>query len=141
MSWCSCSWFRRPSASPRWRAGNSARRMKRYAAAAGCALALMSHLAGAQPAYPAKTVRFIVPFAPGGGTDAFARTLSAKLVPVWGQQIVVENRAGAQGNIGTAAGAKAAPDGYTLTLGYVGTLAINPHLYKDAGFDPLKEFA
>jgi tripartite-type tricarboxylate transporter receptor subunit TctC len=55
--------------------------------------------------------------------------------------VIVENRAGAQGNIGTAAGAKAAPDGYTMTLAYVGTLAINPHLYKDPGFDPLKDFA
>lgn len=115
--------------------------MTGYLALAGCALALMSQLAGAQPAFPTKPVRFIVPFAPGGGTDAFARTVSAKLTQTWGQQIIVENRAGAQGNIGTAAGAKAAPDGYTLTLAYVGTLAINPHLYRDAGFDPLKDFA
>ena len=115
--------------------------MTGYWAIAGCGLALVSQLAGAQPAFPVKPVRFIVPFAPGGGTDAFARTVSAKLTQTWGQQIVVENRAGAQGNIGTAAGAKAAPDGYTLTLAYVGTLAINPHLYRDAGYDPLKEFA
>jgi len=115
--------------------------MTGYWAIAGCALALVSQLAGAQTAFPAKPVRFIVPFAPGGGTDAFARVVSAKLTQTWGQQIIVENRAGAQGNIGTAAGAKAAPDGYTLTLAYVGTLAINPHLYKDAGYDPLKEFA
>ena len=115
--------------------------MTGYWAAAGCALALVSQLAGAQPSFPTKPVRFIVPFAPGGGTDAFARMLSAKLTQTWGQQVIVENRAGAQGNIGTAAGAKAAPDGYTMTVAYVGTLAINPHLYRDAGFDPLKEFA
>jgi tripartite-type tricarboxylate transporter receptor subunit TctC len=115
--------------------------MTGYRAAAGCALALVSHLAGAQPAFPVKPVRFIVPFAPGGGTDAFARMLGAKLTQTWGQQVIVENRAGAQGNIGTAAGAKAAPDGYTMTVAYVGTLAINPHLYRDPGFDPLKEFA
>jgi tripartite-type tricarboxylate transporter receptor subunit TctC len=115
--------------------------MTGYLAAAGCALALIPQLAGAQPSFPTKPVRLIVPFAPGGGTDAFARTLGAKLTQAWGQQIIVENRAGAQGNIGTAAGAKAAPDGYTMTVAYVGTLAINPHLYKDAGFDPLKEFA
>ncbi len=115
--------------------------MTGYWAAAGCALALVSQLAGAQPAFPVKPVRFIVPFAPGGGTDAFARMLGAKLTQTWGQQVIVENRAGAQGNIGTAAGAKAAPDGYTMTVAYVGTLAINPHLYRDAGFDPLKEFA
>ena len=115
--------------------------MTGYWAAAGCALTLASQLAGAQPSFPVKPVRFIVPFAPGGGTDAFARMLSAKLTQTWGQQVIVENRAGAQGNIGTAAGAKAAPDGYTMTVAYVGTLAINPHLYKDPGFDPLKEFA
>mgnify|MGYP001240431403 CR=1 FL=1 len=115
--------------------------MTGYWAAAGCALALVSQLAGAQPAFPVKPVRFIVPFSPGGGTDAFARTVGAKLTQTWGQQVFVENRAGAQGNIGTAAGAKAAPDGYTMTVAYVGTLAINPHLYKDPGFDPLKEFA
>jgi tripartite-type tricarboxylate transporter receptor subunit TctC len=86
-------------------------------------------------------VRIIVPFSPGGGTDAFSRTIGAKLTQAWGQQVLVENRPGAQGNIGTAAGAKAAADGYTLTLAYVGTLSINPHLYKNAGFDPLKEFA
>ena len=110
-------------------------------AVAGCVLALMTHHAAAQATFPAKAVRFIVPFAPGGGTDAFARTVGANLTQGWGQQVIVENRAGAQGNIGTAAGARAAPDGYTMTLAYVGTLAINPHLYKDPGFDPLKDFA
>jgi len=105
------------------------------------ALALTSTLVAAQASFPAKPMRFIVPFAPGGGTDAFARNVGAKLTQVWGQQVVVENRAGAQGNIGTAMGAKAAPDGYALTLAYVGTLAINPHLYKDPGFDSLKDFA
>jgi tripartite-type tricarboxylate transporter receptor subunit TctC len=71
--------------------------MTGYWAAAGCALALVSHLAGAQPASPVKPVRFIVPFAPGGGTDAFARMLGAKLTQTWGQQVIVENRVGAQG--------------------------------------------
>lgn len=90
--------------------------------------------------YPSKPVRIIVPFAPGGGTDAFSRTVGAKLSQAWGQQVLVDNRAGAQGNIGTAAGAKSPADGYTLTLAYVGTLCINPHLYKDPGFDALKDF-
>jgi tripartite-type tricarboxylate transporter receptor subunit TctC len=112
-----------------------------YSAIVCCALALFSHIAGAQPQFPSKPVRFIVPFPPGGGTDAFARTVGARLTQMWGQQIIVENRPGAQGNIGTAAGARAAPDGYTMTLAYVGTLCINPHLYKDPGFDPLKDFA
>ena len=115
--------------------------MRGYSTVIACASALLSQHAMAQPAYPVKSVRIIVPFSPGGGTDAFSRTVGAKLTQSWGQQVLVENRPGAQGNIGTAAGAKAAADGYTLTLAYVGTLSINPHLYKNAGFDPLKEFA
>src|SRR3954462_11981281 len=95
----------------------------------------------AQDRFPDKPVRFIVPFPPGGGTDALARILAAKLGDLWSQQVVVDNRAGAQGNIGTAAGAKAAPDGYTLTFAHQGALVINPHLYKDTGYDTLKDFA
>ena len=115
--------------------------MSKYPTAMACVLGLLSTHAVAQPAYPAKSVRIIVPFSPGGGTDAFSRTVGAKLTQAWGQQVIVDNRPGAQGNIGTAVGAKAAPDGYTLTLAYVGTLSINPHLYKNPGFDPLKDFA
>jgi tripartite-type tricarboxylate transporter receptor subunit TctC len=96
----------------------------------------------AQDRFPDKPVRFVVPFPPGGGTDALARILSVKLADMWGQQVIVENRGGAQGNIGTAAGAKAAPDGYTLTLAHQGALVINPHLYGgDVGYDSLKDFA
>jgi tripartite-type tricarboxylate transporter receptor subunit TctC len=90
--------------------------------------------------YPTKPVRFIVPFPPGGGTDMAARTLSAKVVEPLGQQVIVENRGGAQGSIGTAAAAKAPADGYTMLLSYVGTFAINPWLYKDVGYDPMKDF-
>lgn len=90
--------------------------------------------------YPQKPVRFIVPFPPGGGTDTFARIVSAKLTEIWGQHIIVDNRGGAQGNLGTALGAKAAPDGYTITLAFVGTLAINLHLYSRPGFDTLRDF-
>ena len=97
--------------------------------------------ANAHAQYPEKPVRLIVPFPPGGGTDALGRILAAKLGELWGQQVVVENRAGAQGNIGTAAGAKAAPDGYTLTFAHQGALVINPHLYKDPGYDTLRDFA
>jgi len=86
-------------------------------------------------------VRFIVPFPPGGGTDALARILGARLAEQWGQQVVIDNRAGAQGNIGTAAGARAAPDGYTITFAHQGALVINPHLYKDPGYDTLRDFA
>ncbi len=91
--------------------------------------------------YPAKPIRFIVPFSPGGGTDLLARTLAAKISEPLGQQVVVENRPGAQGNIGTALAAKSAPDGYTIALSYVGTFAINPALYKNVGYDPLKDFS
>jgi tripartite-type tricarboxylate transporter receptor subunit TctC len=101
-------------------------------------------LAGAafgQDRFPEKPVRFIVPFPPGGGTDALARILAAKLGEQWGQQVIIDNRAGAQGNIGTAAGAKAAPDGYTITFAHQGALVINPHLYKDPGYDTLRDFA
>lgn len=96
--------------------------------------------AAAEP-FPSKSVRFIVPFVPGGGTDTFARIIGAKLSEGWGRQVVVDNRGGAQGNIGTAMAAKAAPDGYTLVLAFVGTLAINPHLYRQPGFNALKDFA
>jgi tripartite-type tricarboxylate transporter receptor subunit TctC len=96
----------------------------------------------AQDRFPEKPVRLIVPFPPGGGTDALARILGVKLADMWGQQVIIENRGGAQGNIGTAAGAKAAPDGYTLTLAHQGALVINPHLYGgNVGYDSLKDFA
>ncbi|MCE9640758.1 MAG: tripartite tricarboxylate transporter substrate binding protein, partial [Betaproteobacteria bacterium] len=91
--------------------------------------------------FPDKAVRLIVPFPPGGGTDTLGRVLGAKLAELWGQQVIIDNRAGAQGNIGTAMGAKAAPDGYVLTLGHQGALTINPHLYSNPGYDTLRDFA
>ena len=91
--------------------------------------------------YPNRSMRFIVPFPAGGGTDGLARILGAKFTEYWGQQVVIDNRTGAAGNIGTAMGARAAPDGHTLTLAHSGSLAINPHLYPDAGFNTLKDFA
>lgn len=91
--------------------------------------------------YPAKPIRFIVPFSPGGGTDLLARTLAAKISEPLGQQVVVENRPGAQGNIGTALAAKSPADGYTIALSFVGTFAINPALYNNVGYDPLKDFS
>jgi len=104
-------------------------------------LLVLGFVSSAYAQFPDKPVRFIVPFPPGGGTDALARILAARLGELWGQQVVVDNRAGAQGNIGTAAGAKAAPDGYTITFAHQGALVINPHLYKDTGYDTLKDFA
>jgi tripartite-type tricarboxylate transporter receptor subunit TctC len=96
---------------------------------------------GATADYPDKSVRLIVPFPPGGGTDTLGRVLGAKLAEQWGQQVIIDNRGGAQGNIGTAMGAKAAPDGYVLTLAHQGALTINPHLYSNPGYDTLRDFA
>jgi tripartite-type tricarboxylate transporter receptor subunit TctC len=90
--------------------------------------------------YPAKPVRIIVTVAPGGGNDFVARLAGQKLGERLGQQFIVDNRPGGAGTIGTAAAAKAAPDGYTLLLGFVGSLAMTPHVEK-VGYDPLKDFA
>ncbi len=95
----------------------------------------------AAAAFPDKPVRFIVPFPPGGGTDAVARILGAELARIWGQQVVVENRAGAQGSIGTSIALKAPADGYTIVLAHQGVLTVNPHLYDNIGFDPLNDLA
>jgi len=83
----------------------------------------------------------VVPFPPGGGNDALARTVADKMSRPLGQQVVVENRGGAGGTIATRAVAKTVPDGYTILLSYTGTLAINPSLYPNAGYDPRKDFA
>jgi tripartite-type tricarboxylate transporter receptor subunit TctC len=91
--------------------------------------------------FPAKQVRLIVPQAPGGASDALSRILAQKLGEKWGQPVVVENRAGAGGNIGTAEAARAPADGHTLLLGYIGTHVINPHLYKDLTWHPVRDFA
>ena len=90
--------------------------------------------------YPTKPIRLIVGFAPGGGTDSAARTISVKLSALLGQTVVVENRAGAGGNIACEAVAKAAPDGYTLGLANVGSMAVNPHMPGGTSYQPLKDF-
>jgi len=101
---------------------------------------LVWSLALAQP-YPSKPVRVIVPFSPGGVADSSARVVSERLGARLGQSLVVENRPGAAGNIGTAAVAASAPDGYTLLLGFDGTMVINPHVYAKLPFDTLRDFA
>src|SRR5262245_10611965 len=83
--------------------------------------------------YPSKPIRLIVPSTPGSPPDVRARWIAEKLGPALGQAIVVDNKAGAAGNIAMAAGAKSAPDGYTLVLTHQGTLTINPHIYARAG--------
>ena len=104
--------------------------------AAGAAAA-QSASAPARDGYPSKPVRMLLPFA--GGSELIGRMLAAKLTPLLGQQIVVEPRFGAAGNIAWEAAAKAAPDGYTLAMGAV-PLLTNPHLYAKVGYDPLKSF-
>ncbi len=91
--------------------------------------------------YPARTVTLVVPYPPGGGVDAMARVVAERLSAALGQQVVVDNRGGGGGLIGTRAVQKAAPDGYTLLLGHTGTISINPSLYANAGYDPRKDFA
>jgi len=97
--------------------------------------------AAAAQAYPAKPVRLIVPSGPGGPPDIRARWLAEKLSPALGQPVIVDNKSGAGGIIGTEAGARSAPDGYTILLTHQGTVAINPHIYARLGYDPLKDFA
>jgi tripartite-type tricarboxylate transporter receptor subunit TctC len=91
--------------------------------------------------YPSRPITLIVPYPPGGGVDAMARVAGDRLSAALGQQVVVDNRGGAGGNIGTRAVAKSTPDGYTLLLGHTGTISINPTLYANAGYDPHKDFA
>ena len=103
-------------------------------------IALAPGLAAAQ-SYPAKPVRLLVVFPAGGGADLIGRLLAQKLTERLGQQVVVENRPGAGGTIGTEAAVRAAPDGYTLVLGSPSDLAINPALYRRLSYDPVKELA
>jgi tripartite-type tricarboxylate transporter receptor subunit TctC len=106
----------------------------------GALLVLGALAAGtAQAAWPDRTITIIVIFAPGGSNDLLGRLIAAELAPALGQNVIVENRAGANGNIGLAAGARAAPDGYTLVVAS-GVVVINPSVAKVA-YDPLKDFA
>jgi tripartite-type tricarboxylate transporter receptor subunit TctC len=115
--------------------------IKRAGAAwAVLALLLLPALALGQATYPNRAVRMIVPFAPGGASDVVARIVAPKLGDVLGQQIVIENRTGASGNIGMEAAARAAPDGYTLYLGNIGTIAINPGIFRAMPVDTVRDF-
>jgi tripartite-type tricarboxylate transporter receptor subunit TctC len=91
--------------------------------------------------YPARGITLVVPYPPGGGVDAMARVVAEKLSGALGQQVVVDNRAGGSGLVGTRTFIKSPPDGYTLFLGHTGSISINPSLYANAGFDPRKDFA
>jgi len=105
------------------------------------ACALVGAAANADDRYPSKPVRIIVSFSAGGPTDTVARVMGAKMGDLLGQQFVVENKAGAGGNIGADMVAKASPDGYTLLMATVSTHAINPGLYKKMPYDPVRDFA
>jgi len=96
---------------------------------------------GAGQAYPVRPVRFICPYVAGGAGDIFSRTIAQKLTETLGQSVVVDNRPGANGGIGTDLVAKAPPDGHTLLMGNSGPLAVNPVLYKKVPYDPIKDFA
>jgi len=103
-------------------------------------LVLCPELAFGQTGYPNKPVRMVVPFAPGGASDFVARIISPKLGEALGQPIVIENKAGASGNIGMEAAAKAPADGYTIYLGNIGTIAINPAVFQNLSINPQKDF-
>lgn len=116
--------------------------MKNYhcfvAAAFVAALAAVSSVQAQD--YPSRLVRLVVPQAAGGGTDTFARAIGQKLSERWGQPVVIENKAGAGGVVGTDFVAKSPPDGYTLLVTYEGSQAINQSLYEKLPFDSLKDF-
>ena len=113
-------------------------KMRLLACLAAC---LLPFAASAQGSYPDRPIRLVVPFAPGGVTDTSGRVIAEALSKRLGQQVIVENKAGASGNIGTQGVAAAPPDGYTLVLGFDGTLVINPHVFPSIPFDTVKDLA
>lgn len=110
-------------------------------AGASAVAGAQSPAAGAAAGYPSKPIRLVLPYTPGGGTDLIARSLAQKLTENLGQQVIVENRAGAGGNIGMESVAKSAPDGHTLVLALTAQFAVNPGLYPKLPYDPVKDFA
>ena len=101
--------------------------------------AALSSTAALAADYPDRPIRMLVGFAPGGGTDATARAIAPKMTELLGQQVIVDNRPGATGNIATDIVSKSNPDGYTILMGTIAALSINPHLYDKLPFDPLKD--
>jgi tripartite-type tricarboxylate transporter receptor subunit TctC len=111
-----------------------------WGAGVALGMAFFSGCVFGQAAYPNKPIKMIVPFAPGGASDFVARIITPKLGELLGTSIVIENKAGASGNIGMEAAAKAPPDGYTIYLGNIGTIAINPAVFHDLAVNPQKDF-
>lgn len=117
------------------------RRIAALLAAAALAFCAVSAAAQDVAAFPARTVRIVVPFPPGGVTDRLARVVAQKMQENWGQPAVVDNRPGASGMIAAQHVAKSPPDGYTLMMGHIGTHAINPSLFANLPYDPVRDFA
>ncbi len=116
--------------------------MSRFVAVLSAFAMMLTALCGAFAAdYPTRNITLVVPYPPGGGVDAMARVVAQKLSEAFHQQVIVDNRGGAGGTIGTRAVSRAEPDGYTLLLGHTGTISINPSLYAKLGMDPRKDFA
>jgi len=113
---------------------------RKFAPWAALVLVLCPLLSFGQAGYPNRPVRMIIPFAPGGASDFVGRILQPRLGELLGQAIVIENRAGAAGNIGVEAAARSAPDGYTVFLGNIGTIAINPSVFPNLPVNPVKDF-
>src|SRR4051794_14917901 len=116
-------------------------RMTRFIAGAIAAMLAVALPTTHAETYPSKPIKLIVPFPAGGTTDVLARVVGQELTKSWGQQVIVDNRPGAGGNIGADVVAKSAPDGYTLVMGTVGTHGINVSLYKNMPYDAVKDFA
>lgn len=114
--------------------------LKIFGAIACLGFAIAASHSSAQQAYPTKPIRMICPFPPGGTTDVVARLVAQKLTEAWKEQVIVDNRTGAGGIIGTELAAKSPADGYTVLLGSITTHAVNPALYKKLNFDPVKDF-
>jgi tripartite-type tricarboxylate transporter receptor subunit TctC len=115
-------------------------RLTRRQLALGTLALPLARPALAQDGWPSRPVRMVVPFTPGGSTDILARALSAELQETLGQPFVIENRGGAGGTLGSEVVARAAPDGYTLMMGHIGTLAVNPSLYRNLSYDTVTSF-
>ena len=113
----------------------------KYRIAYLAALCVVSGVAQAADTYPSRPIRMIVAYPPGGGTDQVGRVMADQLSQTLGQNVVVDNRGGATGNIGTELAARAVPDGYTLLMGNVAPNAVNVSLFKKLGFDPVRDFA
>src|SRR5688572_11549248 len=109
-------------------------------ALAACFIVSAAAFAQQPDAYPSRPVRMIVPNAPGGSSDFVARIIQPKMGELLGVQVVIDNRGGASGNIGVEVAGRSAPDGYTLLLGNVGAMAINPHLFPKFPLHPVRDF-